>query len=259
MFLLNPRHNDRHYPEPRSSEIMAKTIAFFEKKGLDKLKEDYNIDLELVYFVEPYDLDKAFLEGKFDAVLCKPWLIFRRPEGRSEQMARLADLQDLQGQTGLWGVVIVPKDSPIKKLAEISARRVAYGQTDAYEKHQGALALFAREGFRIPQDKLVEKASCLECLDLLMKGSVEAAVISNYALTADCAVDVTTPEAFRVLGRTEKIPLTSFMVDLKRVSRDDAGCVQRALTELSASGLPPSMSGGGFVGPASWKIPRAKP
>ena len=42
MFLLNPRHNDRHYPEPRSSEIMAKTIAFFEKKGLDKLKEDYN-------------------------------------------------------------------------------------------------------------------------------------------------------------------------------------------------------------------------
>ena len=42
MFLLNPRHNDRPYPDPRSREIMAKTIAFFEAKGLTKLKEDYN-------------------------------------------------------------------------------------------------------------------------------------------------------------------------------------------------------------------------
>ncbi len=42
MFLLNPRHNDRPYPDPRSREIMAKTIGFFEAKGLTKLKEDYN-------------------------------------------------------------------------------------------------------------------------------------------------------------------------------------------------------------------------
>lgn len=42
MFLLNPRQNDRPYPDQRSSEIMRKTIAFFEAKGLDKLKEDYN-------------------------------------------------------------------------------------------------------------------------------------------------------------------------------------------------------------------------
>ena len=40
MFLLNPRHNDRPYPDPRSRDIMARTIAFFEKKGLDRLKDD---------------------------------------------------------------------------------------------------------------------------------------------------------------------------------------------------------------------------
>jgi len=222
-----------------------------------KLKERYNIELQFVYVIEPYDLDKEFLAGKFDAVLCKPWLVFRRPGGRSTQMARVADLQDPDGNTGLWGVVIVPKDSPIKKLAEISTRRVACGQQDAYEKHQGALALFRREGIELPADRLVEKASCLECLDLLMKGSVDAAVISNYALTADCAVDVTTPDAWRVLGQTEKIPLTSFMVDLKRIRPGDAQRVQRALIDLSQEALPPSMSGGGFVEPASWKIPRS--
>ena len=42
MFLLNPRQNNRHYPDQRSSEIMQKTIEFFEAKGLDKLKDDYN-------------------------------------------------------------------------------------------------------------------------------------------------------------------------------------------------------------------------
>ncbi|OIQ77707.1 acyl-CoA dehydrogenase [mine drainage metagenome] len=42
MFLLNPGRNDRHYPDQRSRDIMQKTIAFFENKGLDRLKEDYN-------------------------------------------------------------------------------------------------------------------------------------------------------------------------------------------------------------------------
>jgi len=192
-------------------------------------------------------------------VLCKPWLIFRSPEGRSATMERVADLQDLQGNTGLWGVVIVPKDSPLTRLGEIAGRRFAYGQPDAFEKHQGVLALFEREGIQIPADKRVEKASCLECLDLLMKGAVDAAVISNYALTADCAVDVTSPDAWRVLGKTEVIPLTSFIVDLKRVSRDDAWRVQRALVEFSKASLPPTMSGGGFVEPTSWKVPRTQP
>lgn len=224
-----------------------------------EIKKRYNIELEFVYFLEPYDLNKAFLDGKFDAVLCKPWIVYRHPSGRSEQMLRVADLQGLQGDASLWGVVIVPKDSSIKKLSEISGRRIAYGQPDAYEKHQGALKLFKREGINIPPANLTEKASCLECLDMLMKGSVDAAVISNYALTADCAVDVTTPDAWRVIGETEKIPLTSLIIDLKRISRDDALRVQQALLELSEKALPASMSKGGFIKPVSWKIPHSTP
>jgi ABC-type phosphate/phosphonate transport system substrate-binding protein len=224
-----------------------------------QLKERYNIELKFVYLIEPYELNKAFLDGKFDAVLCKPWLVFQHSKGRSEGMMRVADLQGLDGDTGLWGIVIVPTNSAIKKLSELSGRRLAYGQPDAYEKHQGALELFQREGVKIDQAKLVEKASCLECLDLLMKNDVDAAVISNYALTADCAVDVTTPDAFRVIGRTKEIPLTSFMVDLQRVSQNDALRIQKALIGLSRDELPASMSGGGFVKPVAWKVPRATP
>jgi len=42
MLLLNPHQLDRPYPDARSKEIMEKTVAFFEKKGLTKLKSDYN-------------------------------------------------------------------------------------------------------------------------------------------------------------------------------------------------------------------------
>jgi len=33
MILLNPKHHQRPYPDPRSAEVMRATIAFFESKG----------------------------------------------------------------------------------------------------------------------------------------------------------------------------------------------------------------------------------
>ncbi|MBL0121210.1 MAG: acyl-CoA dehydrogenase [Betaproteobacteria bacterium] len=42
MILLNPQHLARHYPDQRSREIMEKTVAFFEKRGLTKLKADFH-------------------------------------------------------------------------------------------------------------------------------------------------------------------------------------------------------------------------
>src|SRR4030067_763261 len=40
MLLLNPKQHDRYYPDERSRQIMRKPIAFFENKGLKKVKED---------------------------------------------------------------------------------------------------------------------------------------------------------------------------------------------------------------------------
>ncbi len=41
--LLNPKkYKDRNYPDERSKEIMLKTIAWFEEKGLSKQKEQYH-------------------------------------------------------------------------------------------------------------------------------------------------------------------------------------------------------------------------
>jgi len=61
MLLLNPKkYQDRNYPDKRSKEIMLKTIAFFEKKGLKKMKEDF-FSFEFTYdFAEFVKKEKIF-------------------------------------------------------------------------------------------------------------------------------------------------------------------------------------------------------
>ena len=42
MILLNPKKHRRSYPDERSCNIMIKTIAFLENRGLKKIKKDYH-------------------------------------------------------------------------------------------------------------------------------------------------------------------------------------------------------------------------
>jgi len=49
VILLNPHKLNRQYPDERSRQIMLKTVAFFEEKGKQKLKED---DHERVWYAD---------------------------------------------------------------------------------------------------------------------------------------------------------------------------------------------------------------
>jgi acyl-CoA dehydrogenase len=55
MFLLNPRQYDRPHLDARSKEIMLKTIEFFEKKGIKKIKQD---DQNAVWYQDFLDFIK---------------------------------------------------------------------------------------------------------------------------------------------------------------------------------------------------------
>jgi acyl-CoA dehydrogenase len=60
MILLNPRQHDRYYPDERSREIMRKTIAFFENKGLKKIKDDDHARTWYADFLEFVKQEKLF-------------------------------------------------------------------------------------------------------------------------------------------------------------------------------------------------------
>ncbi|TMA58497.1 MAG: acyl-CoA dehydrogenase, partial [Deltaproteobacteria bacterium] len=66
MILLNPRQHRRTYPDERSREVMLRTIAFFERKGKRRLKED---DHARVWYADFLEFVKH--EGIF-ATMCTP-------------------------------------------------------------------------------------------------------------------------------------------------------------------------------------------
>lgn len=231
---------------PCVHEVAARDYDEF----VEILAKEYDIKLEIEYFTEPYKLEEKIAARKFDAMICKPWLAFMLVPKYKISLARIADLLDPSNNQFLTAIFIVPKKSPIENLNGIAGKRIVIGEPDSYEKYFSALDMLIQNS--IKPDKIYQKASCLETIGELLDDKADVAVVSDYALTADCAVDIASKDDFKIIANTEKIPLTSFIVDLDKVSHSTALRIQDALIAISKNKLPASMLGKGFVLPAKW-------
>jgi ABC-type phosphate/phosphonate transport system substrate-binding protein len=215
------------------------------------LMSRHHITLELTYFMEVFDLQKAILANRYDGVLCKPWTALQYSNKTQARFKRVADLQDPDNKALMTGVFLTLTGSPVRTLADLQGKRIALGQEDSYEKHQAPLQVLAAKHIQ-PAEQLLF-SSCSENLSALLDGKVDVAVVSSYALTATCAVDFAKPEDFRTLAKTETMPLTSLLVDLDKVPAAAAARLQAALLDASGAKVPEDLLGKGFVLPASWK------
>ncbi len=226
-------------------------LASRDYSGLqDTLKRKYNIDLQLTYMVEEYDLVDSLITQKFDGTICKPWMAFMLTPKYGIKYKRIADLLDPSNNQWLSGIIIVKKDSPIKTLKDADGKSFAIGQEDSYEKFHAPLAMLEKEG--VEPSQITNKAGCTECIGMLLDNKAEVAIISDYALTASCAVDIASPDDFTTIGTTEKIPLCSVILDMAKISEPDALRLQKALLEISGANAPKGLSGKGFVLPSKW-------
>jgi ABC-type phosphate/phosphonate transport system substrate-binding protein len=220
-------------------------------KVLVKLKEAHNIDLQLVYCMEEENLVDSLRSGRFDGAICKPWFAFDLMLGSKMKFKRIADINDPYDNTGLTGLIIVKKDSPIQDVKEINGKILAIGQVNSYEKYHLPMSFLEKEG--IKPSNLISKGSCTECINLLLDAKADAAVISDYALTASCAVDFASKDEFRTIYVTDTIPLCSVILDINRISEDDAARIQNALLEVSDDRTPENFSSKGFAKPVAWQ------
>ncbi|MEN9974352.1 MAG: hypothetical protein RLZZ282_358 [Verrucomicrobiota bacterium] len=228
------------------SEIASRSYS-----GVLAELQKHHITLEFTYFMEVMDLEKAIQAKDFDGVLCKPWVGVRFNAQAARNFKRVADILDPKNLATMTGQFVTAKDSPIKTLADIQGKRIAFGQEDSYEKYHAPLLILAGKGIQPSASRYF--SSCGENLDALMSGTVDAAVISSYALTASCAVDFAKPENFKTLAVTAPVPLTSVLLDLNKVPVATAARVQRALLAISGDSTPKDLIGRGFVAPASWR------
>ena len=226
-------------------------VAAREYEELQRLlKEKHNINLELSYYVEIYHLEDKIKAKEFDGVICKPWNTFMLQKEHELNYKRVVDIKDAFNNEWLKGVFIVPKDSPIQTLEDINGKVMVAGQPDAYEKYHQPFHLLEQKN--IKPGKIYHKASCLECINELLDKNAEVAIVSDYVMEASCAVDVASEDDFRIVGETEKTPLTSVILDMDKISKEDAMRLQKALLNLSNENSPESMLSDGFIKPSRW-------
>ena len=143
MILLNPKTEKFAQLDPRSREIMEKTIDFFENKGKAELKKDY---FDRVWYA---DFLKFVADNRIFADLLTPADQAQGPDGRWDT-ARICVFNEILAFYGLaywytWQVTILGLGpiwmSPNKGLKEKAARMLREGGIFAFglsEKAHGA-------------------------------------------------------------------------------------------------------------------------
>jgi ABC-type phosphate/phosphonate transport system substrate-binding protein len=240
------------YCKKTACVCVHETAAREYEEVVKMLKDKHNIDLQLTYFVESYEMEDALRAKAFDGVICKPWTAYMLSPENGVTYKRIADITDAYNSPWLTGVFWVLTDSPIKTIEDIKGKTMVIGQKDSYEKYHEAY--YSIDKHNMQPGKIYEKASCLESINELMEHRAEVAVVSDYTMKADCAVDLAEESDFRTIVETERMPLCSVILDMAKVSEADALRLQNALLAVSGKNAPESMLSDGFVKPASWIV-----
>ncbi len=226
-------------------------LAIREYGGLlAHVRRAAGIELEFKYYEEPLLLQREVVAGRLDGMVTKAWLglCYARQAGRA--FTRLADVTLPKGEPQeLYGLFIVPKESPLKQLADLQGKRLVLGMTNAYEK-----SYLAEETLRVARLE-VKKSAVFKCQNAaveLVEQRADAAVISSYALHYGCINVVADPKEFRVIGETKRrIPFITFMV-ADKVAPAVRERLQQALLALKGDQVPADLLSAGLIPPIAW-------
>lgn len=210
------------------------------------------LELDFQYYEEPILLQREIRAGKLDGAICKTWLGLATVRSAGREFTRLADIT-MPGKepAELLGVFIVPKESPIRTLADLRGKRVVFGMTNDYEKSYLADATFRAAGLPLPEPRL-RSFACQDAALKLIEKHADAAVVSSYAINFGCICVVAKPEDFRVIAETkQRIPFVTFMVENK-VAPAVRERLQKALLELKDDKVPKDLFSNGVVPPIPW-------
>ena len=186
MILLNPKKEKFDHLDPRSREIMEKTIEFFENKGKEKLKQDYN---DRVWYADFLDFVK---ENRIFADLLTPTAYAGSAGGRWDT-SRICDFNEILGFYGLaywytWQVTILGLGpiwmSPNEAIKKKTAKMLQDGGIFAFglsEKAHGA-DLYSSEMSLTP---LAEGKYVADGGKYYIGNANEAAIVSTFGKNSE--------------------------------------------------------------------------
>ncbi|GAA4419574.1 PhnD/SsuA/transferrin family substrate-binding protein [Bremerella cremea] len=183
--------------------------AFLEKQMGQSVHLLFTESLETL---KPEDL----AGGTIDIVIGKDSVVRYDTKQKGLSATALARLTDKTGSTTQYGMIVVPKDDPAQKPADLKGYQIYFGAIDAAEKHEAAIELLTKAGITLPETLEISQA-CSDgaCKILELEGPTKgAAVISSYAAPLLEGCGTIKKGDLRVIGKTKTVPfVTAFATD----------------------------------------------
>jgi phosphonate transport system substrate-binding protein len=198
------------------------------------LEQQTGLDIKLIVPKDFTGLERAIINGDIDFAFQDP-----------HTYVRLANLHDkgalirsltLDGATSQSGVVIVRKDSLIRKMEDLKGRTVMFGSRLSTTKWVAAKLLFEESGIDIDKDlKDYSNGGC--CQDIAFNvylKAVDAGVVCDHFLEdhpekqQELGIDA---NQIIVIGKTKRVP-TRVFAPRQEINKDVITKINQALLRL---------------------------
>ena len=139
-----------------------------------------------------------------DYVIGKKSIVEYDAQCLEKRFLKIASLTDKSGSIFFTGLFVVPTNSSIKTIRDLSGKKILFGPAECEEKSAAAFAALAEAGLA-PVNETNTVSACTLAAAALVAGKADAAVISSYAEPLLAGCHVIEPGALRIIGSTKPI------------------------------------------------------
>ncbi|MFZ5765023.1 MAG: phosphate/phosphite/phosphonate ABC transporter substrate-binding protein [Thermodesulfobacteriota bacterium] len=215
LFLLNAQaaQAGTEKPKPLAVAVLhcGDAVSSFELYSplIRFLSDTTGKKMELVIVADMASLERSLQNGQIDFVLQdSPFFVRLSPSYHREHLLKTIT-ED--GKDTVTGLVIVRKDSPYLRIADLADKRVQFGPSVSGVKWVAGRKLFAEHGVLENLRPFVGAGGCCEeiAFNVYFK-KVEAGVICDHALAKVAKNSKLNINELRTIAKTDTIPSAVF-------------------------------------------------
>jgi ABC-type phosphate/phosphonate transport system substrate-binding protein len=219
--------------DPLAAPLSCPCVEGYAQRKYEVLSEYLSREIGRpvnLIFAESLEAGLEKSGGHADLIIGKDSVVRFDASKSSLKVKPVARLTDKSGSTMQHGLIVVNRDDPAQKTADLKGYSVIFGPEESDEKHAAAMELLKTAGVAIPAKLTIDEAcsdGACKVIELGTKGR-SAAVISSYAQPLLEGCGTIKKGDLRVVGQTKDVPfITAFVTD--QTSNSDVQKVSSAL------------------------------
>ena len=198
------------------------------------LQQSSGLNISLVFHDDMAGYERALKNGSLDFVIQDPHVYVKLADQYND--AYILQALTLDNETTQSGVIIVRKDSGLKRIMDLKGKTVMFGSKLSSPRWIAARHLFKKNGLQIDRDLLdySNKGCCEDVAFNVFLNVVDAGVVCDHFLqehgTRQPELGLDAGQLV-VIAVTDRVP-TKIFSGSKYVREDDMVMITRALTHL---------------------------